>query len=510
MKHYCLHCGNELEENQLICPKCDHCSWLDSLTDADDKLAGILVASQIQANTQWEKYRCGKDGSTGHGFAAEDANAYQDMFNGCVVDLTGRDNSKAGADRICNSEAIQTKYYKTAEGSVNAAFDADGMFMYGGQILEVPKEQYDLSIELMRQKIADGKVPNVTNPDDASKIVRRGCVTYQQAKNIAKAGNIDSLVFDVKTQSVTALSSLGISFAINAGLMLLFSREKNFSVNEVFQLAFLSGLQNGTITMASGVLTTQVLKTQFGRNLAAYVQWGTKNGIDFVYKSEAGKDIIHQLSASIFNKGVYGAASKNAAVKFLRTNAIANLAVWIVSSGPDTWYLINKEMSGPQFIQNLIVRGTGLAGGVLGTVLGAYLGPMGMIGGALAGGAVFDWSAKKIASTIRKDDSEKMYMLIKVALTQLSNDYMIQTTEEFNRCMITIKDNGALDEKFIRIMYSIGQKTNDDFLRVQVAYERLAYYFRAIIRQRRVVKLYKNQHLVIKAIDELGDGIPQK
>lgn len=86
---------------------------------------------------------------------------------------------------------------------------------------------------------------------------------------------------------------------------------------------------------------------------------------------------------------------------------------------------------------------------------------------------------------------------------------MIQTTEEFNRCMITIKDNGALDEKFIRIMYSIGQKTNDDFLRVQVAYERLAYYFRAIIRQRRVVKLYKNQHLVIKAIDELGDGIPK-
>ena len=88
-------------------------------------------------------------------------------------------------------------------------------------------------------------------------------------------------------------------------------------------------------------------------------------------------------------------------------------------------------MSAPQFIQNLIVRGSSLAGGVLGTVLGAYLGPMGMLGGALAGGAVFDWSAKKIASTIRKDDSEKMYMLIKVALTQLSNDYMIQTPEEF-------------------------------------------------------------------------------
>ena len=166
-------------------------------------------------------------------------------------------------------------------------------------------------------------------------------------------------------------------------------------------------------------------------------------------------------------------------------------------------------MSAPQFIQNLIVRGSSLAGGVLGTVLGAYLGPMGMLGGALAGGAVFDWSAKKIASTIRKDDSEKMYMLIKVALTQLSNDYMIQTPEEFSRCMIAIKDAGALDENLIRIMYSIGQDTDNDFLRVQVAYERLEYYFRAVVRQRKVVKLLKNQNLVIKAIDELGEDIAE-
>lgn len=509
MKHYCLNCGKELNEDQLICPKCSHCSWFDSLLKADSKLASILVADQLQANTQWEKYRCGREGSTGHGFAAEDANVLHDMFNGCMVDLTGRDNSKAGADRISNGEAIQTKYYKTAEGSVNAAFDAEGMFIYKGQILEVPKDQYDQALGLMRKKIADGKVIGMTNPEDASKIVKRGNVTYRQAKNIAKAGNVDSLIFDIKSQSISAISSLGISFAINAGLMILFSQEKKLSVDEVFQLAFLSGLQNGTITMTSGVLTTQVIKTQFGRNLAAYVQWGTKNSVDSIYQYGVGKDIVHQLSKSLFNKGVYGVASKNAATKFLRTNTIANLAVWVVSSGPDTWHLINNEMSGPQFIQNLIVRGSSLAGGLLGTVLGAYLGPVGMLGGALAGGAVFDWGSKKIASIIRKDDSEKMYALIKVALIQLSNDYMIQTLEEFSRCMIAIKDAGALDENLIRIMYSIGQETNNDFLRVQVAYERLEYYFGAVVRQRKVVKLLANQKRVIEAIDKLGEEIPQ-
>lgn len=60
----------------------------------------------------------------------------------------------------------------------------------------------------MRGKILEGKVDGVTNPNEASKIVKQGSVTYQQAKNIARAGNIDSLVFDVKTQSVSALSSL--------------------------------------------------------------------------------------------------------------------------------------------------------------------------------------------------------------------------------------------------------------------------------------------------------------
>lgn len=54
MEHYCLNCGKELREEQLICPKCDHCSLLDSFEMASDKLSGILVAAQLQANTQWE------------------------------------------------------------------------------------------------------------------------------------------------------------------------------------------------------------------------------------------------------------------------------------------------------------------------------------------------------------------------------------------------------------------------------------------------------------------------
>ena len=504
MKHYCLSCGTELKEEQLLCPKCGHCSLLDALKEADKDIVGVLTAQQIEANTQRVKYKCGKDVLSWHGFAAEDANAMNDMWQGCEVDLTGRDNSKWGADRVSDGQAIQTKYCKTACESVQHGFDPKtGMYAYEGQVLEVPFDQYDEAVTSMREKIASGKVNGTTDPDDATKIIKRGSVTYQQAKNIARAGNVDSLVFDAQTQSVTAVSAFGISFAINLGMMLLFRDRNNFNFKEAAQMAFLAGLQNGTITMASGILTSQVLRTQFGRNLVACVQQGAKNGVNIVYQNQLGKDLVHNLSKALFNKGVYGGAAKNAAVKFLRTNTVTNLAVFVVVSVPDTYYLLQNKMSGTQYIKNLIVSGSGFVGGTIGVVLGSMLGPAGMIGGGLAGGVIFSWASKTIADKISKDDAEKMYQLIQVALIRLSHDYMIQSDEEFQRCLNYIHSEKALDMGFIRLMYSIGCDTDDDFLRVQVAYERLDYYFFSIARTRKTVLLEENQQRVLGAINDL-------
>ena len=507
MKHFCIKCGTELKEEQLLCPKCGHCSFFDLTKDSVKDVSGILNAVEIESNTQWAKYKCGKNASTGHGFAAEDANALNEWLSGYDVDQIGRNNTNAGPDRISNAQEIQTKYYKTANESVQAGFGNDGMYVYKGQILEVPNDQYEEAVVFMEEKIRQGKVEGIANPEDAKKIIKQGDVTYQQAKNIARAGNIDSLIFDAKTQTVTAISAFGISFAINLGMMCLFRDKGNLNIKEAMQLAFLSGLQNGTIAMTSGILTSQVLKTQFGRNLAAYVQWGAKSSIDAVYKVQIGKELIHNLSKSLWDKGIYGRASKQVATKFIRTNVITNLGVFVITSIPDTFFVIRGEISKPQFIKNLVVNGTSLAGGTLGAWLGACLGPYGMIGGGLAGGVIFNWTSKKIADSISKDDSEKMYELIKVALLHLSHDYMIQSEDEFQKCIEFIHQEKAIDTTFIRAMYSIGCDDDNDFLRVQIAYEKLAYYFYAVIRQRKTVCLTNNQEKVLDAINELGAKI---
>jgi hypothetical protein len=112
--------------------------------------AGSTPSAAEIENTQWTKYKGPKGG---HGFAAEDANALNDKLRGKKVEKTGLSNELNGADRIVYGKMIQTKYYQTAERSVDAAFDqTTGNYRYKGQILEVPKDQYQEAIAQMKEK----------------------------------------------------------------------------------------------------------------------------------------------------------------------------------------------------------------------------------------------------------------------------------------------------------------------------------------------------------------------
>lgn len=140
---------------------------------------------------------------TGHGFAAERGNNLIDTLKGANATVVGDNNIKNGPDRmIINRNGsitwIQDKYYSTASKSVNAAFDdTTGFYRYinadGSPMkLEVPSDQYDEAVKLMREKIQNGSVANLTDPDDAVNVVKKGGLSYKQAVNLAKAGTVGS------------------------------------------------------------------------------------------------------------------------------------------------------------------------------------------------------------------------------------------------------------------------------------------------------------------------------
>lgn len=62
--------------------------------------------------------------------------------------------------------------------------------------IEVPSDKYDAAIATMKERIRRGKVPGMVNSEEAASIVRRGHFTYEQVKNIAKAGKVESIVYD--------------------------------------------------------------------------------------------------------------------------------------------------------------------------------------------------------------------------------------------------------------------------------------------------------------------------
>ena len=129
----------------------------DSATDA---LPAPLTA-QVLEKTQISKYYT----KGGHGFAAEDANHLSDTIRGKNAEIVGTSNELNGADRIVDGVRIQSKYFQTAPETVAAAFDSSsGNYRYTGQVLEVPKDQYENCVELMLRSNRQGQGPRIRKP----------------------------------------------------------------------------------------------------------------------------------------------------------------------------------------------------------------------------------------------------------------------------------------------------------------------------------------------------------
>lgn len=183
----------------------------EKATRTTSGMTSMASTIQIETKTQWRKYHT----KGGHGFALEDAHAILDHQCGRTVDQCGRINTLNGADRIVNGQPIQTKCYKTAAGTFSSGFDSTtGQFRYAGQKFEVPSDQYSEIVQRMRQAISDGKVPGVSDPNQATNIVVKGRYTYAQAKNFAKAGNLDSIKLDMRVQASACAFACGISGGI--------------------------------------------------------------------------------------------------------------------------------------------------------------------------------------------------------------------------------------------------------------------------------------------------------
>ena len=352
--------------------------------DFRETINGIASTASTECtnNQQWTKYH----NKHGHGFAAEDANAFWDRIHGKTVEKVGYDNSLNGPDRISNGVMIQTKYHANASKSVASAFE-NGSYRYGSMKLEVPRDQYDEAIRLMRSRIANGEVPGITDPKMAEQMVLKGHYTYKEAVRIAKAGNIDSIKFDIQTQTVACAFACGLSFTVTY----FSAKSKGMSHIEALKTASKQSLESGCTTMITGVVAQQLLRTQVGRDFAAKATKAVRPLVGAAVKTEVGKQMITKTASAIVGRQVTVEAATNVVTKALRTNAVVSSVVFVGTTIPDTIKLCRGKISGKEFAENTVSNAASVGGGWIGASAGAAAGSMicpgiGTVIGGIVGG----------------------------------------------------------------------------------------------------------------------------
>lgn len=386
------------------------------LVDRSDVEKGYCSTGcqQTKDSLQWSKYRTGKDGSTGHGYLAEDYNAMMDRRTGHIVDKVGVNNAKNGPDRITDGRQIQVKYYKSARETVNAAFDKKtGMYKYKvqngrPQQLEVPKDQFAEAVERMRSKILGGWVQGVKNPDHASKMVRKGALIYKDASDMAKPGKLKGMYYDAKQNAVVILLSGGISAVLDYNQAVKEGKTKTEAIKTAAKGAVASSVNATAITVASN---------QASRALTPKVA------------EEAAKfatDKVASLGVSEGVKRSTGSAVKSLITKAGKSNAVTAAITTAVVSLPVFYHACKGDISKGECAEKVASNAGSVAGGmtggvaggqggaVLGTVIGTLICPgigtaagatigevVGTIAGGIGGSVVGGSATKGLISTVK-------------------------------------------------------------------------------------------------------------
>lgn len=499
---------NNINENSLKRIKAEK-SKLDIETASEITYSNISIASSNYGTTKF-------NGSRGYGFAAERANHLYDILTGKESIILGDDNVLNGPDRMVNGKAIQTKYCQDGRTCIQECF-SNGKFRYMNSDgtpmqIEVPLDKYEDAVNAMKRRIERGEIPNVTNPEDAKKIVRKGIFTYEQAKNIAKAGTVESIIFDSVTGAVIATTSFGISSCLTFAVLMWNGEDFDVALKN----ATYCGLKVGGTAFMTTILTNQI--TKMGAEKAII------GGTNKLVKLLGPKATSILANAFRSGKNIYGAAATRNLSKLLSGNILTAGVSIVVLSTVDIINIFRGRISGAQLFKNIANTTSTVAGGtigwmggtavgtkvgamvgsaipVLGTIAGAGVGAVvgGVLGSFKAGKAAGKVS-NKVLSNFIEDDVNKMIQIIESEFSNLSIDYLLNR-EEAEKVIDNLREN--LTENTLKDMFSKNNKK-------RFARNLMIPCIEKIVKNRKKIKLPTEKEMCqgIKSIlEEMADNI---
>lgn len=342
----------------------------ETITNAS--LVGAQAANQgMRMHLNNIQYNSIVNQRQGHGVAAEHANDVIDRSFGKEIFKTmtgkntqvGQDNAAGGPDRFVGGTPLQVKYCRTPQATLDAYLEKG--YLDKGIPLEAPRDQYAEVKQLLNEKIESGEVTpkngQSNDPDVADKMVRKGSVTYNQAMDITKAGNLTSISVDAIDGALMSAPYAGIGFIC----VFIQGKWSGLDTEEAVKMSTAAALK----TIGSGALVN-VAAQQFG-------------------KTEFAKGLAKRFGKNSVDMAKYASNGITAAIIY----------------GPSVVDTLRGRISPNQLIKNSAVGTAGLIGGMVGS--GA--GPVGTVVGSMVGGYI----GKKVMDEFIEDDAEEMYQIIR-------------------------------------------------------------------------------------------------
>jgi hypothetical protein len=470
----------------------------DSIGKKIAKDAGLHLGVKNTANTVADQVVF--NSRQGHGYAGEHANNLADQMMGKKAKLVGQGNELDGADRLVNGELIQTKYCRSGSDCIKECFDGD-RFRYlnndGSPMkIEVPKDKYDAALDAMRDKIEKGKVPGVTDPKDAERIVKKGLFTYEQAKNIAKAGTVESLSYDAVKGIQLGVQAFGLSAVLTFATCVWSGDD----METAFRTSLEAGIKVFGVAWGGTVISSQLARTGLEKALRPMT--------DRIV-NQLGSKAAAKIAAAVSGKQIAGAAAKNHVSKLMRGNMVTTIATTAVLSGKDMIHATEGKISGGQLTKNFLTTGANVGAGTVGMSAGATYGAalgtallpgvgtavggfLGGLIGAVAVGSAAGGATKFVMDQLIEDDRDQIMPIVEEQFGVIAYNFLFGQSEA--DCLIGIMQEDGFENQLREIFAA------DD--RDEHAYEWIESCAMPIAENREMVKLLDGETLR-KQMEEL-------
>lgn len=402
---------------------------MQEINKKDENNNSLLSKSSIDS-AEIYKENLVMNGRQGHGFAAEKANDLYDNFTGKNAKIVGADNKKNGPDRLVDGELIQTKYCTTGAKCIAEAFH-NGEWRYWNNDgtpmqIEVPSDCYEDAIKELEKQISKGKLKGFSNPSEAKNIVRKGHFTYQQAKNIAKFGTVESLTFDLASGIKLSTQAMGLTGVITFAIGIWQGKK----ISEALEEACFNGICVGGVALISHVAISQIGKSGLDKSISPL----TKN-ITKIIPADVKRFFVQATKSG---SKASGASLNSQFDKYFRSNAIGAAVTITILSLDDFISLFNKEISSKQAFKNIAKTSIAVGGGALGAyiaislvnpVAGSALALGTAVAGSIIGGTVSKLGGDALIDSNIQDDSVAIGTLIQGVFCKLSHDYILSEIE---------------------------------------------------------------------------------